>query len=121
MIQSQQMVNVLLSSDDCRDIREYVQQIETNAHCFEFVKSIVHKLNTLSGETDDHSEIKSTILEFFRNAKSDMSWHAEKVCASVLGEPDRYSEDAVNFDEVYKHGNWNQRDLFSNLISSLNK
>ena len=121
MIQSQQMVNVLLSSDDCRDIREYVQQIETNAHCFEFVKAVVHKLNTLSGETDDHSEIKSTILEFFRNAKSDMSWHAEKVCASVLGEPDRYSEDAVNFDEVYKHGNWNQRDLFSNLISSLNK
>ena len=27
MISSQSMVNVLLSSDDCRDIREYVQQI----------------------------------------------------------------------------------------------
>ena len=117
MISSQQMVNVLLSSDDCNDIREYVQQVEMNTHCYEFVKSIVHKLNTLS---DDHSEIRSTILEFFRNTKSDMSWHAEKVCASVLGEPHKYSEEAEDFNEVYKNGNWKQRDVFANLISSLN-
>ena len=121
MISSQSMVNVLLSSDDCNDIRQHVQQVETTAHCYEFVKAIVHKLNTLSGETDDYKEIRDKVMEFFRDAKSDMSWHAENVCNAILGEPNRYSEEPVKFDEVYKNGDWKQRDLFSNLISSLNK
>jgi len=37
-----------------------------------------------------------------------------------LGEPHKYSEEAEDFNEVYKNGNWKQRDVFANLISSLN-
>ena len=114
------MVNVLLSTDDAKDIREHVQQIETNAHCYEFVQGIVRKLNSLQGETDNHQEIKDSVLDFFRSAKSDMSWHAENVANTILGEPNRYSDEPKKFDDVYKTGDYAKRDIFSNLMTNLN-
>lgn len=111
MIQSQNMVSVLISKETADQVRRVHDKLDTNNHCRDFVEEFFSHLNDL-----DDGEMINNFKTFFQNWKSgSCSWNAEKVLDKFMNTEEKYS-----FNETYQPIQWDERSLINDLMNKLN-
>ena len=111
MIQSQNMVSVLISKETADQVRKVHDKLDTNNHCRDFVEEFFSHLNDL-----DDGEMINNFKTFFQNWKSgSCSWNAEKVLDKFMNTEEKYS-----FSETYQPVQWDERSLINDLMNKLN-
>ena len=111
MIQSTNMVSVLISKETADQVRKVHDKLDTNNHCRDFVEEFFRHLDDL-----DDGEMINNFKTFFQNWKrGSCSWNAERVLDKFMNTEEKYS-----FSETYQPVQWDERSLISDLMSKLN-